>query len=52
MPQNNYTFVHKKKVFTNEVNEELTTHPAQDFNNIIDSCAYIQSVCCFSESES
>lgn len=52
MPQNNYKVVHKKKTFENEVNERLTTHPAQDFNNIIDSFAYIQSVCCFSESES
>jgi hypothetical protein len=37
MPQNTITVVQKKKVFTNEVNEELTTHLAQDFNNIIDS---------------
>jgi len=52
MPQNTITVVQKKRVFTNEVNEELTTHLAQDFNNIIDSFAYIQAVCCPSESES
>jgi len=52
MPQNTITVVQKMRVFTNEVNEELTTLLAQVFNNIIDSFAYIQAVCCSSESES